>query len=281
MRISNSVILFISLLLFIGGCSSTKSVTIHPTLQATLWVQNAVEYDALATMAFQTASYQLDEALDDKSWTAFLDQEGLDIDQLPAAIVLDIDETVLDNSPFQARMIAKNSGYDPVEWEKWVLEGNADPISGAVAFTNLAADKGITIIYVSNREAATESATRKNLKNVGFPVSAEADVVLLKGERENWTSSKIERRKVIGSSYRILMFFGDDFNDFLPAKNMTERERDTLLKKNKEYIGRKWFVLPNPVYGSWNDAMFNFDRSLSEEEKQALIDAHLNPKTQN
>lgn len=263
------------------ACSTTKPTLLNPTLQATLWVQNAVEYDALATMAFQTASYQLDEALANKNWTASLEQVNSNISNLPPAIVLDIDETVLDNSPFQARMIAKNSGYDPVEWEKWVMEKSADAISGAVAFTNLAADKGITIIYLSNREATTESATRENLKNVGFPISVETDVVLLKGEQENWTSSKIERRKMVSNNFRILMLFGDDFNDFLPAKNMTENSRNTLLEKHKANIGKKWFVLPNPIYGSWNDAMFNFDRSLSEEEKQKILNAHLNPKVQN
>jgi acid phosphatase len=104
---------------------------------------------------------------------------------------------------------------------------------------------------------------------------------LLKGEKDNWTSSKIERRKMVADSYRILMLFGDDFNDFLPAKNMTQDNRDDLLEQHKANIGEKWFVLPNPIYGSWNDAMFNFNRSLSEDEKQKILEAHLNPKTQN
>jgi acid phosphatase len=263
------------------ACSTTKQTTVHPTLQATLWVQNAVEYDALSLMAYQTASTSLDSALADKNWTASLEQANMNVSNLPPAIVLDIDETVLDNSPFQARMIAKNSGYDPVEWEKWVLESNADPVSGAVAFTRLASDKGITIIYLSNRDAATENATRQNLKDLGFPISEDTDVVLLKGEQENWTSSKIERRQMVAQNYRILMLFGDDFNDFLPAKNMTEQSRNNLLEEHKANIGKKWFVLPNPIYGSWNDAMFNFDRSLSEKEKQQILDAHLNTKTNN
>ena len=204
----------------------------------------------------------------------------MDVSRLAPSIILDIDETVLDNSPFQARMIEQESGYNPVEWEKWVLEANADPVSGAIEFTKKAAAKGITIFYLSNREASTEDATRKNLKELGFPISEQTDVVLLKGEKENWTSSKIERRKIVSSKYRILMFFGDDFNDFLPAKSMSENDRDDLLKKYEAYIGEKWFMLPNPIYGSWNDAMFGFDRSLSEEEKQVLINAHLNQKSQ-
>lgn len=279
MRISKTPV-FLSFLvmmtMLVQGCSSTK--TVHPTLQATLWVQNAVEFDALASMGYQTAETKLREALMDKSWAAELTQVGTNIEELPPAIILDIDETVLDNSPYQARMVQKGSGYDPVEWEKWVLEANADAISGAVNFTNKAADEGITVIYLSNREANTEEATRKNLKAQGFPLSNETDVVLLKNELPEWTSSKIERRKHVASQYRVLMLFGDDFNDFLPAKNISENERDNLLDKYRTNFGVKWFILPNPIYGSWDQALYNFERNLSEEKKSEIIEAHLHTK---
>lgn len=267
---------FLIPLLIFTACSTTKPV--HPTLQATLWVQNAVEFDALTLMAYQTAATKIQDALLDKSWTAELTQIDQNIESLPPVVVLDIDETVLDNSPFQARMIAKNSGFDPIEWEKWVLEANADAIAGAVQFTTQAAEAGITIIYLSNREGNTEEATRKNLAELGFPISDSDDVVLLKNERPNWTSSKVERRNFVASNYRVLMLFGDDFNDFLPAKNITEAERDSLLEKYQSNFGERWFIMPNPIYGSWNDAMFNFDRSLTEKERQTLIEAHLHPK---
>lgn len=279
MRISKTPV-FLSLLvlatMLIQGCSSTKPV--HPTLQATLWVQNAVEFDALASMSYQTAETKLREALMDKSWTAELTQIDADIQELPPAIVLDIDETVLDNSPYQARMVQKGSGYDPVEWEKWVLEANADAISGAINFTNRAADEGIKVIYLSNREANTEEATRKNLQALGFPVSDETDVVLLKNELPEWTSSKVERRKHVAANFRILMLFGDDFNDFLPAKNISENERDHLLETYRTNFGAKWFILPNPIYGSWDQALYNFERNLSDEEKSDIIEAHLHTK---
>ncbi len=249
-------LLFLIPLFPLASCTATKpnvasEEQVHPTLQATLWVQNAVEFDALTSMAYQTASGKIQDALSDKSWSAELTQIGREIESLPPAIILDIDETVLDNSPFQARMIAKNSGYDPVDWEKWVLEASADAISGAVELTNNAAEAGITVIYLSNRDANTEEATRKNLEALGFPISQETDVVLLKGEQENWTSSKVNRRLMVASNYRILMLFGDDFNDFLPAKNMSGKERDALLEKHRDMFGTKWFIMPNPVYGSW------------------------------
>ena len=280
-------ILFLSLFFFFlfTACSTTKPNLLdekqtHPTLQATLWVQNSTEFDALDSMVYQTATTKLREALMDKAWTAELTQIDSDIESLTPAIILDIDETVLDNSPYQARMITKNSGYDPVDWEKWVLEANADAIAGAVAFTKQASELGITIIYLSNREANTEEATRKNLAEAGFPISNKDDVVLLKNEMPNWTSSKVNRRTLVASKHRILMLFGDDFNDFLPAKNITEAERNALLEQYRTNFGERWFILPNPIYGSWNDAMFNFDRSLSDEERESLINAHLYPKNE-
>ncbi|HCD52679.1 MAG TPA: hypothetical protein DEQ34_09550 [Balneolaceae bacterium] len=266
----------VTLLIIHTGCSTTKPV--HPTLQATLWVQNSVEYDALTTMAYQSAEQHLKDALEDENWSAELTQQGKDISSLPPVIVLDIDETVLDNSPFQARMIRHNSDYDPVAWEEWVAEAQADAVPGAVAFTQKAAEMGITVIYLSNRTADSETATRENLAALGFPLSGATDVVLLKGEKEDWTSAKTARRAYVANNFRILMLFGDDFNDFLPAKKITEARRNELLSEHRSYFGERWFILPNPVYGSWNDAMFNFERGLSDEQKQVLIEEHLHPK---
>ena len=246
---------YIPILFILIGCSTTKPV--HPTHQATLWVQNSTEYHALALQTYQTAASHLQDALTDSSWSASLEQTGMEVTHLPPAIILDIDETVLDNAPYQARMISVLSEYDPEAWEQWVMEANADEIPGAVAFTNAAANLGITVFYVSNREALTEEATRKNLEELGFPLSTDTDVMLLKGEKPEWTSSKIERRKLLASRYRILMLFGDDFNDFLPAKNMSATQREELLNKYHVNFGVKWFVLPNPIYGSWTGTTDN------------------------
>lgn len=227
--------------------------SVHPTLQATLWVQNAAEYDALTLQAYQTAERLLPTALADQQWSASLEQLNDDYTQRPPAVVLDIDETVLDNSPFQARMIGANSGYNPIAWEQWVLEARADAVPGALAFTQKAAELGITVFYLSNREANTEQATRDNLQALGFPITDKVDAVLLKGEQPSWTSAKTERRSLLADQYRILMLFGDDLNDFLPAKKKTTSARDALVRLHSEKFGTTWFQVPNPIYGSWTD----------------------------
>jgi acid phosphatase len=271
------LVTFFATITLLSACSTTQPVQ-HSTLQGTLWVQNAAEYDALGLQAYRQAERVLETALADSSWTASVAQTGKDVSDFPPAVILDIDETVLDNSPFQARMIEQNSSFNPQAWTEWVLEANADPVAGAVEFTRVAAEKGITVFYVSNREAETEEATRSNMQRLGFPLDDGKDTVLLNGEQEDWNSDKINRRDVIEKEYRVLLLFGDDLNDFLPAKNISEEERDQLVESHAENWGKKWFILPNPTYGSWDQALFNFESGLSEEDRQQVIREHLDTR---
>jgi len=261
--------LFFVGLIALAACSTSRPSE-HRTLQATLWVQNAAEYDALTVQAYRAAQTHLKQALTDSAWTASIEQAEDRFAHLPAAVILDIDETVLDNSPFQARMIERNSDFDPVAWNEWVLEARAEAVPGAISFTRKADSLGIRVFYLSNRDAETEEATRKNLEELGFPVSGETDMVLLNGEQPGWTSAKTERRKSITGRYRVLMIFGDDLNDFISAKNISEAERDEIVQNYASFWSRKWFVLPNPVYGSWDQALFEFQSGLSEEEKKII-----------
>lgn len=268
-------LIFLSVLLL--SCSSTKEVTDHPTTRATLWVQNAAEYDALTTLVYQTAVSNLALAKEDSYWSAIPGQED-NYQSLPPAVILDVDETVLDNSAFQARMIKQGSEFDIEKWNFWVMEAKADAVPGALKFTKLAKEEGIMVFYVTNREASVEEGTRKNLRKLGFPLSGSRDVILSKNERENWTSDKINRRNHIADEYRVIMLFGDDLNDFVPAKDISEKKRDKLVADNHRKWGRKWYILPNPVYGSWEQSLYEFDNSLSDKEKEIIIMRKLDTK---
>jgi acid phosphatase len=217
--------------------------------------------------------------LEDSYWTASVEQSNSDyISSLPPAIILDIDETVLDNSPFQARMIKQGKSYNSADWNAWCNEANAEAIPGAVTFTREAAKKGVAIFYISNRDHSVEDATRQNLIELGFPVSDSLDTILTNGEKPDWNSSKINRRATVEQNYRVIMLFGDDLNDFIPAKNITQQERDTIIEDYSEYFGRKWFMLPNPVYGSWDQALYNFNRHLTQEERLEIQRKQLDSK---
>ncbi|NGP89058.1 5'-nucleotidase, lipoprotein e(P4) family [Fodinibius halophilus] len=250
----------------IAGCSSSATVLDHPATNSTLWMQNAAEYHALTTSVYKTAGANLALAVEDSYWSAYAGDKKDEYQSKPPAIILDVDETVLNNAPFQARMVKQNSDFNITDWNQWVMEAQATAIPGALTFTKRASQKGIAIYYLTNREAKVEEGTRKNLRKLGFPLSEDEDRILSKNERQNWTSAKTERRSYVAQKHRILMLFGDDLNDFISAKNISQQERTELVTKHLEKWGKKWFILPNPAYGSWESALYGFDNSLTPNQ---------------
>ena len=202
----------------VGGLSGQEG------LNATTWVQTAAEARIAALQAYALATRQLDVALKDKSWSAAVEQRP-NYAQLPPAIILDLDETVLDNSPYQARLVRDDSTYTGPSWEAWVLQAEAKAIAGAPAFLKYAAKRGVQIFYVSNRGAREEAATRQNLKRLGLPLQTNGDHVLMNGEQPTWTSDKTSRRAFVAASHRVLLLVGDDLNDFVPATSFRAQIR--------------------------------------------------------
>lgn len=283
--ISVSLISF-TLVVLLAGCRSSETFqqpqstedTEHPTTNASLWMQHAAEYSALTSMIYQTAATNLAMALEDSYWTAYPNQEEKSIRKKMPAVIVDVDETVLNNSPFQARMILQDSDFDPEQWNNWVMEAQADAVPGALPFLKRAADKGVAIYYLTNREAKVESGTRENLQKLGFPLSENEDRILSNNERENWTSAKTERRAYVAEKHRILMLFGDDLNDFVSAKNISSLKRQKMVEQNRDKWGRQWYILPNPVYGSWENALYDFNNSLSPSEVDSVRNERLETK---
>ena len=238
----------------------------HPVLHSTTWVRTAPEYDAVAREAFRLAMDRLPEALEHPFWTAAVEQTG-GYQELPPAVIVDVDETILDNTPFQARMIHEGEEFDPEAWAAWVEEAAARPVPGALEFARAAERRGVEIFYVTNRDQPLEAATRRNLQAVGFPLGpAGQDRVLTRGERREWTSDKSSRRAAVARRHRILLIIGDDLNDFLSAR-LSPAQRDSLAARYDDRWGRQWIMLPNPLYGSWEDALYGFQSGLSADEK--------------
>jgi acid phosphatase len=232
----------------------------HQRLIPTLWVQNSVEWRAACLQSFRVARVQLDAALKDKSLAADPEQNKLPAKQyrkLRPAIVVDIDDTVLDNSPEQARQVKQARDYAEGPWGVWVLESKAPAIPGSVEFLKYAASRGVTIFYISNRLAIYEGATRKNLLDKGFPLEEGVDTVLLRGEKPGWeVPEKGIRRAEVAAKFRIVLMVGDDLGDFLPGVRVTTAQRDELVKPYAEWWGRRWIMVPNPSYGSWEEAIY-------------------------
>ncbi len=241
--------------------SARSAVADNNNFNSLLWMQASAEYKANTTQAYNTALRNIDAALVDGTWTAAKEQAG-DCSSLPPAIVMDIDETVLDNSRYMGRVVFENGEWNAVTWNEWVALQSATAVPGAVEFIKAMRDKHVRVIFISNRECrrggsqgagvCQEASTIENLAKVGVAGVLPEDVLLL-GEEDGWTSEKKSRREYISKKYRIMMLFGDDLGDFLAdvKSSITPQERDRLVGENSNNWGKKWFVLPNPTYGSW------------------------------
>lgn len=254
--------------------------TAHDNLNAVAWVQTSVEYRALAEQTYRAAADRLDAALKEKHWDALVpDERGNAATGLKPAVVMDVDETVLDNSPYQARLIRDGKEYDEVSWDQWVAEKKAKPVPGVVDFAKAAAAKGVTILYISNRAVHLKDATLANLRDVGLPVADDSVFLglgtVLPGCEQNG-SEKNCRRRLAGEKYRVLMQFGDQLGDFVQVEVNTQDGRKALYDEYEDWFGERWWMLPNPTYGSWEPALFNNDwaqpAAARSEAKRAALD---------
>ncbi|MCK7594428.1 5'-nucleotidase, lipoprotein e(P4) family [Pseudomarimonas salicorniae] len=230
----------------------------HDNLNATLWMQTAAEYHAAVLGAFNLAIAQTDRALLDPGWDALppVERAGAAVDGLKPAVIVDADETMIDNSPFQARGIRDGEPYSLARWEGWVNERRARALPGALAFANHAASRGVTVFFVTNRGHANErAATVDNLRALGFPIAADGSNVLLKGDPRAPEGEKATRRQWVGREHRVLLMLGDNLGDFLDGIATDVATRHGLVESYRSWWGQRWIMLPNPSYGSWESAV--------------------------
>jgi len=255
------------LLLVLPILLNAQEPFVHQKILPTLWVQTAPEWRGLCEQAYQAARLALDMALKHSKSSAALEQSGKFWKKKPA-VILDIDETVLDNSPGQARQVTANTDFVPRDWSRWVGEAKAEPVPGAVEFCRYARSRGVRVFFVTNRDASEEPATRRNLERWGFPLDPDVDTVLTRGERPEWNASdKGTRRQAVADGYRIVLLVGDDFGDFLSGVRVPPEKRRELAAPHREKWGRQWILLPNPGYGSWEDALYDTPKSPDPAER--------------
>jgi 5'-nucleotidase (lipoprotein e(P4) family) len=256
------------------------AVAADDNLNAVAWMQRSAEYAAVAEQTWRAASGRLEAALADPAWDALApaDRTGAPLAGLPPAVIVDVDETVLDNSPYQARLVRDGREFDDDSWDGWVAEAQARPVPGALGFARAAAAQGVTMVYLSNRTEAQEAATLANLRALGFPVG-EGDVFLGKGTMvagctQAGSSDKSCRRRLVARQYRVLMQFGDQLGDFVAGSDNRPATRQALLDAHRDWLGERWWMLPNPSYGGWQPALFGDDWGLPRESRRrALLDS--------
>jgi len=225
-----------------------------------LFMQKAAEYRALSYQAFNLARMQLDADFEKKNLKKLPKAER----KRARAVVVDVDETVLDNSPHQAFIVINRLPFTPEVWTQWVNERKAKAIPGAAEFLTYASGKGVKVFYVTNRDEIHRQATIDNLQQTGFPDASDETVLVRATE-----SGKEARRQKIAEKYRTVLLIGDNLNDL---SNVFERksvaDRFAEVDKMREKFGKKFIVLPNAMYGDWETAIYEYKRASEAEKKK-------------
>lgn len=182
----------------------------------------------------------------------------------PMAVIVDIDETVLDNSPYQVEAIEHGRTFDPQDWRAWTDKAIARPSPGALEFLLHAHQASCEVFYITNRETAERASTLKNLIAHGFPNADEAHLLLMDG-----TSDKTERRARVRATHDVVLLAGDQLRDF------DERFKDRSVNSGKatvdalaDSLSKYFILLPNPMYGTYRDAV---QGKGTEAEKHARM----------
>lgn len=217
----------------------------------------------------QSNEYQLiTEALYKQATNAILEKTN---SSEPWVVVMDIDETILDNSAYQVRLDMTNASYSPQSWDAWVVSSRATLVPGAKAFMESVFAKGGKIALITNRDKERDRYTWENMQALQLPINelntcllgrSDADTAAI--NTSSYLNDKDLRREQISlgtancfsasktqrpswqSPHAILMQIGDNIEDINQVKQQSA-DAQTLLKR----WGDDVFILPNPMYGSW------------------------------
>ncbi len=229
-----------------------------------MWVKHAAEYAAVSTQVYNTAEMALPGFIEDTSWSALPGQTGAA--HQPTAIILDVDETSLGHVDFQ---IAYERPFTNLQLEKWSIATAATPVPGALQFAQAAQRAGVTLFFVTNRPCQPRTGTddpcpQKQITLddlIEAGIETDSDHVMLAGERPEWGREKLVRRELISRTHRIIMLIGDDLSDFIPCMRKkpvepctdpaTAAGRERSIESFRNYWGNGWYILPNPMHGSW------------------------------
>lgn len=221
---------------------------------ALLWMRSSAEYRALCYQGYNIAAAAVDDAIAKK-------KPG----DKPLAIILDCDETVVDNTRSMAMSALRgNSYYDAPWWRATCKSGQSKAMPGAVEFLKDVHKKGVEIFYVTGRAAKySQKETTKNLQDLGFPTVDEKHLLMYTDN-----SDKQPRFDAVAAKYNVAIYMGDNIGDlplFIKGKNLSERQ--TIIDKNKASFGTKFIMFPNPIYGSWVSALAKGYMKLPNAER--------------
>ena len=141
------------------------------------------------------------------------------------------------------------------------MEVKADAIPGSLEFVTRAKALGVEIFFITNRRDVVKDATVENLKKLGFPASTEN--VMTKNEELGRGDDKVSRRARVAKNHRIIMLIGDSMSDLCSGMNVSETaQRNQTGNRKFQQLGSRWIMLPNPIYGGWQQALPADEKAL-------------------
>lgn len=264
MKTTHKFAVLISAAITLAGCAA-QAPTFNPEKDyGHAWVTNSADYAAITRQVYAVATRDLERFVGDTSWSAMPGQA--DAAGLPPAVILDVDETVINNAAFQ---VAFERPFTDRKLEMWDRTHTANPVEGVVEFVAAAREAGVAVFFMTNRpcelyDGEADPCPQKQtvidgIRELGIPV--EPEFVMLALEQPDWTGEKLIRRQLIGRDYRVIQIIGDDFADFVACARhsyhapctepATRASRRADLDKYNHYWGNGWYILPGPMHGSW------------------------------
>jgi 5'-nucleotidase (lipoprotein e(P4) family) len=214
-------------------------------LYAVAWKQTAAEYRALYYQGFNVARMHVELALAKR-------KPG----DKPLAVVTDMDDTILHPLNYWGHLINENKDYfdDPV-WDEWIPSNKITASPGSQDFLKFCADNGVEVFYVTSRDQGekTYEYAMDHLKFLGFPNADTKHLTVLRD-----TSNKEKRQDEIMKDFNVVVFLGDNLNDFRRKyyiKNNVD-DRIKMMETDREKFGRNYIIFPNPTDGHWLAAIY-------------------------
>ncbi|MGH7495619.1 MAG: 5'-nucleotidase, lipoprotein e(P4) family [bacterium] len=240
-------------------------------LGSNLYMQTAAEYRACCLQIYQCAAMRLETMLQTNAHN-----------YAKPAVVMDLDETVFDNSAFQSFLYRSKREYTESDWEVFERDfyDEVALVPGAKSFIENAESKGVTVRYISNRLEEHRQSTIKALAGLGINTKNIDGRLLLKSKGAS--SNKSSRRETVETGSNVLLYIGDNLRDFsetFAAPKFEPGDQGALLRAMQIRFARvdeagchwgvDWFVLPNPLYGEW-------EKLLGEQPMSELRTTRMN-----
>ena len=250
-------------LLILTACAASAAPPDAKPDHAILWAAHSAEYQAVSLQVYAQATRDLPRIMADRAFSALPGHEG--ISDKPPAVILDVDETVASGADMELTL----EPYTSVRQYEWGLTHQTIPIRGVTEFVAAAKDLGVDVFFLTNRSCELREDTdgpcpqEQGVIDLVAEIGIETDAehVMLAYERPEWNKEKLSRREHVAATHRVIMLFGDDYGDFVACsratpgapctKAATRSSRNDALDTYKDYWGNGWYILPNPMYGSW------------------------------